>query len=393
MKQTSSNDGEPEKIGDHVTIRRRGGVWSANYQHDGKQCRKSLKTTSKKQARTKAIRIEADLASGRLTHETAAPPLQAVITEYRTYLTTERRAKATMAKYERAFAAFLAVAAELKTKNLLGVNLRFVDAFRAQRVAGGAEEMTVHGDTVILRQIVNFALARDLINRDPLRGLKLKKPKPGSQPCWSIQEVEQILQAACEPRRSQFAVLADTGMRVGELQHLTWPDIDFASGVIHIRERPGWRPKTGDLRVIPMTPRVRAILESITERGTWVFTAGVSGRYPQGDHQLSGRRLLEYLKRVLKKLGLPGHVHTFRHHFISAALMKGVPEAMVRKWVGHVDHQIMRRYTHVADKESQSAMARLATEKAKDGEKTKERPKANESQSGPAVNGDSEGQK
>jgi hypothetical protein len=136
MKQTVPNaDAVSEKIGDHVTIWLRNGVWWINYQHEGKQRRKSLKTASKKQARTKAIRIESDLASGRLTHECAAPSLQAVIEEYHSYLTTERRAKATMAKYERAFAAFLAVAVKLKTKNLLGVNLRFVDTFRAQRVA------------------------------------------------------------------------------------------------------------------------------------------------------------------------------------------------------------------------------------------------------------------
>jgi integrase len=373
MKQSDrDSDAAPEKIGDHVTIRPRGKVWWAYYQLDGEQQRKSLKTSSKKQARTRAIRIDADLTSGRLTHETKAPSLQAVIDEYRKYLATERRAKATMDKYERAFTVFLAIADQLKIKNILGVNLRFVDAFRAQRVAGGAEPMTVHTDTVIVRQIVNFALRRDMISRDPLRGFQLKKPKPASQPCWSIQQVDQILQASHEPQCSQYTVLADTGMRVGELKHLTWADIDFDNGVIHIREKPGWKPKTGDVRVIPMTPRVRAILKSLARAGEWVFTAVASSRYPKGDHQVSERRLLDYLKRVLKKLGLPGHVHTFRHHFISSALMKGIPEAMVRKWVGHVDQQIMRRYTHVADKESKSAMARLAVAKTKDENQHKE---------------------
>jgi len=50
--------------------------------------------------------------------------------------------------------------------------------------------------------------------------------------------------------------------------------------------------------------------------------------------------LRDYLKRLLKKLGLPGHLPTFRHTFISLALTRGVPEATVRKWVGHVDDEI-----------------------------------------------------
>ena len=61
------------------------------------------------------------------------------------------------------------------------------------------------------------------------------------------------------------------------------------------------------------------------------------------------------LKRVLKKLGLPGHVHTFRHAFISNALTQGIPEAILRQWVGHVDAEVIKLNTHIADVSSQAA--------------------------------------
>ena len=67
-----------------------------------------------------------------------------------------------------------------------------------------------------------------------------------------------------------------------------------------------------------------------------------------------------YLKKVLKKLELPGHVHTFRHSFISFALISGKPPALLRRWVGQIDAQTMELYTHVADGYSQAAMQRLA---------------------------------
>jgi hypothetical protein len=38
--------------------------------------------------------------------------------------------------------------------------------------------------------------------------------------------------------------------------------------------------------------------------------------------------------------------------------MSGIPEAIVRSWVGHVDDEVIRTYT--SDEESQRAMARLA---------------------------------
>lgn len=47
------------------------------------------------------------------------------------------------------------------------------------------------------------------------------------------------------------------------------------------------------------------------------------------------------LKRTLKKLHLPGKVHTFRHTFISHALLSA-PEPVVRSWVGHVDSETIR---------------------------------------------------
>ena len=90
------------------------------------------------------------------------------------------------------------------------------------------------------------------------------------------------------------------------------------------------------------------------------MTTPASARYPKADRQISERRLLLYLKRVLKRLGLTGHLHTFRHSFISNALMTGIAEAIVRHWVGHVDREVMKLYTHIADEASQAAMQRLA---------------------------------
>lgn len=75
---------------------------------------------------------------------------------------------------------------------------------------------------------------------------------------------------------------------------------------------------------------------------------------------MSERLLLANLKRVLKRLGLPGHVHTFRHTFISLALTAGTPEAVVRTWVGHVDPEILKLYTHIADAASHAAMRKFA---------------------------------
>ena len=90
-----------------------------------------------------------------------------------------------------------------------------------------------------------------------------------------------------------------------------------------------------------------------------MFTAPPRGSDTQGLRQFSERRLLLHLKRLLARIGLPGHLHTFRHAFISHAASEGVPEAVIRSWVGHVDAQILRLSMHIADRTSQGWMQRL----------------------------------
>ena len=111
-------------------------------------------------------------------------------------------------------------------------------------------------------------------------------------------------------------------MRFGELRWLTWDDVDLVAGVLHIRPKENWRPKTGDQRAIPISPAARQVLESLPRTARWVVTALPSATYPRGGHQISERRLLAYLKRILTQLGLRGHLHTFRHTFISNAYFK-----------------------------------------------------------------------
>src|SRR6266545_7830399 len=60
-------------VGDHVSVFQRGRRWYANFQLNGKQHRKALGTTSKKEARRLAIQLEAEILQGRY-QRTVPPP-------------------------------------------------------------------------------------------------------------------------------------------------------------------------------------------------------------------------------------------------------------------------------------------------------------------------------
>jgi integrase len=363
--QNDRKNAEYEQVGELIRIFQRGEKWYANFQADGKQHRQSLKTASKKEAWRRALIIERKIVNGEFHSSTKPPSVEQVIAQYEAYLKAENRAPKTLVKYTKVLERVVELAERLHRRNMLGIDLAFLDAFRQQRAVAERSPKTIYVESMIIRQLVNFALTRRLITTDPLRGVKIREPKPTRQPCWTPAQLDQILGASRPPQRDAFRILAETGLRVGELIWLTWDDIDFEHNVLQVRPKEGWKPKTGDQRAVPLSPRLLECLQTLPRIGRWVMTAGRSRRHPKGDGQLSERRLLRSLKRVLKGLKLPGHLHTFRHAFISRALASGIPESQVRAWVGHVDRDVIKLYTHIADCQSQQAMQKLSSTSTK----------------------------
>ena len=359
--EKAANDGGSIKVGDHARIWRRGDTWWINIQVHRRQVRRSLETTNKAEATKRALKIERGMVEGNLDLDRDKITLDEAIDAYDAFLVSEGRAKRTLTQYRHTFKLMRQIAAELGRPLLIQVDLTFTDRFRTLRVDQGKAPKTIHTETTILRQVVNHSRRRNLLSRDPLAGLRLVKPKPRPQPGWTQEEVQRILAASSTPHRDALELLAETGMRVGELKHLTWADVamDGPHPVLHIRPKDGWKPKTGDIRAIPLSPRAVELLRSLPRHSRWVIAAPPRGTDPQGLRQFSERRLLLHLKRLLARIGLPGHLHTFRHAFISHAASEGVPEAVIRSWVGHVDAQILRLYMHIADRTSQGWMQRL----------------------------------
>lgn len=353
-----------EQIGDFVSIYQRGDFWHVNYLEHGKQIRRSLKTTKKKQARLEAQKIETRLQSGLPPPQQDASAAE-VFEVYRENFRSRPLAPKTKQKYERVLTTAEELAADIRSAQ--GIDFGFLDRYRAMRLKT-VSESTICDELVIIQQMMKFAQQRKLITSNPLDGYEVDEPKPKPQPCWTHEEGKQIVtETPSGVYRVAFQVLLDTGMRSAELCHLQWCDVDSKNNVIHIREKfwtdgdqkLSWRPKSGDQRVVPMSQAVTAALQSLPRKSDWVFLAPASWKYPNGDHRMTSSRLLKALKRVLKKLSLEGFVHTFRHTFISHALLSGIPEATVRSWVGHVDDEIIRLYTHIADRVSQQHMREL----------------------------------
>jgi integrase len=349
-----------EKVTDALSIFERDGKWHANVQHAGKQIRRSLKTASKKQARLNALKLMGELTNEREFACREDATIEEVFSDFLAWKVSEGIAAASIRKYRVALNFAIGVAGEMSRVKIAEVDARFLDRFRASRLKKVRSQKTIFTDLVIIRGAIKFAVSRKLLVVDSLAGYKIPKPKSGPQPCWSPEEVERIIETCRRrPHQDIYAVLADTGLRIGELIHLTWADIDFKQNVIKVRSKEGWRTKTGNERAIPMLARVRELIRKQPRRGNWVFTFIDPGQVNGAGRKVSARRLLDYLQRKLKGLGLTGHLHTFRHSFTSNAIAKGIPTEIVRGMLGHVDRRMLEHYTHISSQTAQQAIRAL----------------------------------
>ncbi len=82
----------------------------------------------------------------------------------------------------------------------------------------------------------------------------------------TIEEEQRFLAALSGPENREasafFTIALQTALRAGEVTHLLWKDVDFASQTIHIEPQ-----KIGGARDVPMSAAVYQGLKALAEKG------------------------------------------------------------------------------------------------------------------------------
>lgn len=218
---------------------------------------------------------------------------------------------------------------------------------------------------IVLRSVLRFAKVRSYVEARPEN---LPKLKPVGQSILEIptdEQVDKLLERACEAHRRSFGLMAFAGLRPNEVRAFRRRDMRLrrdrgapVGGFLSVRE--GWShgqtdtPKTGQ-REIPIASRLARLLGPVEqgERDGYVALTKRGKRW--GQYGLD-----QAFERVRRRAGLEGwSVYCLRHYAITSWLRAGIPVHVVQKMAGHKHLSTTQRYVHFLKADLEEAARRL----------------------------------
>ena len=249
--------------------------------------------------------------------------------------------------------------ANLKLDEITSEN---VAEFAVQRQAqnGGLQVSTVNSSLRVLRRVLRQAAEWGLLQTVPK--IKMLPGERHRERVLGVEEEARYLAAASEPLSSIATVLSDTGMRPEECYRLRWEAITWVNGrngsllVTHGKTKAA-------RRVLPFTPRVRAVLQARWENAGrpeegWVWLASAkSGHVEPCSLKRQHRKALR-LSKVR-----PFVLYSLRHTFLTRLGESGCDAWTLARIAGHSSIAISARYVHPSEDAVLTAVDRLGGHK------------------------------
>jgi integrase len=173
-------------------------------------------------------------------------------------------------------------------------------------------------------------------------------------PTFTPEDVENIISAAEGQYRVLYALLAATGLRIGEalaleVRHVSYCHVGI-TGTLSVCQGL-WNgklqsPKTRNgYREVDLPAGFVATLQQFIGDRTAGRAAGFVFRTPSGSPLHQSNVLRRSLHPILAKLGLEkAGFHSFRRFRVTHLRKANCPEDLLRYWIGHGDKTVTDRY-------------------------------------------------
>jgi site-specific recombinase XerD len=223
----------------------------------------------------------------------------------------------------------------------------------------------------LIRRCLNLAVEWDLLEKNPVDGLKLFAADDRREVFLSPAQVSDLVDRLDRhPSVVSSAViqlLLFSGLRVSEALNLRHRDYDLDTGLITLS---GDRNKSKRRRTVPLNNQAKAILAkmaTLTSTDTeYVFVNQRTGKRLQSVDKVWQGIRAESTERGydLKHVRL----HDLRHTYASMLINSGESLYTVQQILGHSDPKLTQRYAHLSSSVLQDAANSVSKylDKAKD---------------------------
>lgn len=187
-----------------------------------------------------------------------------------------------------------------------------------------------------------FAVNNGYLAKNPIEHLKKFKLVKNPPRFYNEEEIQRLFAAAKGYKLDFYLMVVTaiyTGMRIGELLHLEWPDFDWQKNLVRVINKDNFTTKNKKFRIIPLNDKLIKILKPHRQKEGYCFFLNGSRKHPPK------KGFYAVLKRAgLKKTGF----HILRHTFASRLVQTGVSIYKVSKWLGHSSVDVTMSYSHLA---------------------------------------------
>jgi len=353
-------------------VYKRGRVYWFDFVWDGQRIQQSTKQGSRKAAIDIAAAYRTKLALGEVgiePKEKAAPvPTLKDFLELRflPWAESSFTSKPQTFHYYRQGVRRMAEFKPLASLKLNDVKGEAIAGYVAKRQVDGLAISSVNRELQTLRRALHLGVEWGVL----ASAIKVKMLAGEAKRERVITPVEQAkyLAAASEPLASIASVLVESGMRPEECFRLCWENIAWVNGrhgTMHVTHG-----KTAAARrVIPMTPNVRAILESRWKEvkkpeDGWIWPAPTrSGHVEPSTIRKQHAKAFKIVADEAKERGqrgvTPFVLYSLRHTFLTRLGDSGCNVWTLARIAGHSSINISARYVHPNDDSVIAALGRM----------------------------------
>lgn len=232
-------------------------------------------------------------------------------------------------------------------RNLRANGTRF-RARGAKRAHAGISATRFNNTVATLRHVLDIAVEAGSRYANPAADIKRARERKKEMHLPTGQQFEKFVRAIGLSGAAQAKDCADlvqflafTGCRIGEVPNVRWSDIDWEKGELAVRGDPEHGTKNWEMRLVPMIPDARRLLERV--RNARPHEAVTESVLRLGECQKA-------MDRAAKLAGMHRITHhDLRHLFATICIESGVDIPTVSRWLGHKDGGAlaMRTYGHL----------------------------------------------